>query len=826
MKEDKPALVVHGHFYQPPRENPWTEKIERQAGAQPYHDWNERIYEESYRPNAYARIADGAGRIESIVNTYEVLSFDFGPTLMSWLERNHPSMLTRLQEADRRSLRMRGGHGNAIAQAYGHAILPLCNPRDLRTQIRWGAADFRNRFRRDPESMWLPETAVNDDVVGALIEEGIRYIVLSPYQAHRVRRLGASEWTSVRPGEIDARVPYACFHRDGSGRSLVVFFYQGSIAHSIAFEGILHSSRALIDKCLQPQASAGQIVNVATDGETYGHHYRYGDRCIAHALTDEAARRGFWITNYGEYLEHHPPTFEVELQRGPHGEGTSWSCAHGVGRWRRDCGCHTGGQEGWTQAWRGPLRDALDFLRDHAARHFESTRGLYFKDPWEARDNYVSLVLDRTRSRREFLRHHAPRELPDRDRERALTFLELQRHALLMYTSCGWFYSDVSGLETQQILGYAARAISLLEELDLGSVRDPFLEILSAARSNILGMGNGADVYRRIEEVMPVSPARVAAHLSITGLIGADDAPAECAGYRCQKRVARRQQHGRLILSTGRLTLESIATGRTFDFAALSLHLGEMDFYAGIKGYPGDEPFAASTHRLWSRFTASSLPGLLRVAQEEFGDHEFGLEHVLLDTRQKIISSVFGSVIERLSQEYGRLYEDNQRTLEVLRGSCVELPAELRAVAEFSLGRQFEEEIRRQSGRTDPAAYQRAVDLAQEAARRGYRIDRSFAERLFDEMITETVRGAVTERSSRLVQSALSLHHLSRSLLLSPPLNRAQETLFFALQDQSFVSEPLRALGAALGLSARILNDASPKEPVAESSSLLRTTPP
>ena len=825
VKEDKPALVVHGHFYQPPRENPWTEKIDRQSSAHPYHDWNERIYSESYRPNAYARICDGAGRIEAIVNSYEHLSFNFGPTLMSWIDRHHPTLQTRLQEADRRSLRSRGGHGNAIAQAYGHAILPLCNARDLKTQIRWGIADFRHRFRRDPESMWVPETAVNDATIAALIDEGLRYVVLSPYQANRIRPLGASDWTSLRPGEIDTRVPYACAHPDRSGRSIVVFFYQGGIAHSIAFEGLLHSSRALVDRCAQIQAGPGQIVNVATDGETYGHHFRYGERCIAHALTEEAARRGFWITNYGEYLEHHPPAHEVELQKGPRGEGTSWSCAHGVGRWYRNCGCHTGGQENWNQNWRGPLREALDYLRDETARAFEATRGDYFKDPWEARDAYVSLVLDRTRSRREFLRHHAPRDLPDRDRERALTFLELQRNALLMYTSCGWFFSDVSGLETQQILGYAARVISLAEDLELGLSRTRFLEMLAGAKSNLPEMGTGADVYRRLAEIAPVSPQRVAAHLTITGLVHADEAPSECAGFRCQKRGARRQQHGRLTMSTARLTLESIATGRTLDFAALSLHLGEMDFYAGIKSYPGDDSFTSSTHRLWSRFDSSSLPGILRIAQEEFGVQEFGLEHVLLDVRQKIISSVFGSLIQRLSEEYGRLYEDNHRTLEVLRVSGYELPAELRAVAEFSLGRQFDEEIRRQSGRTDPAAYQKAVDLAHEAARRGYHIDRSYAEKLFDEMITETVRGAVSDLSPRLVQSALSLHQLSRNLLLSPPLERAQETLFYSLQDLSIVSEPMRSLGVALGLSPRILNEATRKDPASDRSPVLRATP-
>jgi len=825
VKEDKPALVIHGHFYQPPRENPWTEKVDRQPSAHPHHDWNERVYHESYRPNAYARITDSEGRIDSIINNYDHLSFDFGPTLMSWLERAHPGMLARVQEADRRSLLARGGHGNAVAQAYGHAILPLCNPRDLRTQIRWGLADFRYRFRRHPESMWLPETAVNEDVIDALIDEGLRYIVLSPNQALRTRKLDATDWINVETGTVDSRLPYACFHRDRSGRFIVVFFYQGSIAHSIAFEGILHSSRALIDRCNDLQARPGQIVNIATDGETYGHHFPFGERCIAHALTDEARRRGFWVTNYGEYLEHHPVTHAVELLKGPNGEGTSWSCIHGVGRWTRDCGCHTGGQPAWTQAWRGPLREALDFLRDHASTIFESTRGHYFTDPWEARDAYISLILDRSRSRRDFLRQHAPRELSDRDRERAHMFLELQRNALLMYTSCGWFFSDLSGIETQQILGYAARVLSLMEELELGSVRKTFLEILSRARSNRPEHGTGADLFRRLEDVIPVSPQRVAAHLSITALLPAEETPSECAGYRCQRRDSRRQQQGRMTLSTGRLILESLATGATLDFATLSLHLGEMDFYAGIKPYPGDSSFAASVERLWSRFSSCSLPSILRIAQEEFGVHEFGLEHVLVDVRQKIINSVFGSVIRKLSVEYGRLYEDNQRTLEILRASGFELPPELRAVAEFSLGRRFDEEIRLQSGRSDAASYQKAIDLAQEAARRGCRIDRSTAERLFEERITDAVRRAIADPSPQNAQRALTLHQVSQSLLLTPPLNRAQETLFTALQDLTLVSEPLRALATALGLSPALRNTPGPKDPAPADSLLSRTSP-
>ncbi|MGH7341466.1 MAG: DUF3536 domain-containing protein, partial [Candidatus Rokuibacteriota bacterium] len=487
MKPGPLWMILHGHFYQPPRENPWTEKIDRQPGAHPFHDWNERVYRECYRPNAHARITDGAGRIERIVNNYALMSFDFGPTLLSWLEREHPRTYARILDADRQSLRAHGGHDNAIAQAYSHAILPLCNARDRRTQVRWGIADFVHRFQRKPEGMWLPETACNDETLGVLIEEGVRFTILSPYQARRIRPLGtaSAEWTSVSGGEIDPRRAYRYAHRDGSGRSIALFFYDGPIAHSVAFEGILFSSRALVDRFVGAGMGEDRVVHIATDGETYGHHFRFGERCLAHTLSVEAPARGFTATNYAEFLDRCPPAFEVEIEPGPDGEGTAWSCAHGVGRWTRDCGCQTGGRDGWTQAWREPLRKALDHLRDQASRHFEATRGRTFEDPWAARDAYVELILDRGRSRQDFLHRFAARSLSRGELERALAFLEMQRHAMLMYTSCGWFFADVSGIETVQILMYAGRVLDLMDELGLEPDRKGFLDLLAQAPSNL-----------------------------------------------------------------------------------------------------------------------------------------------------------------------------------------------------------------------------------------------------------------------------------------------------------------------------------------------------
>jgi alpha-amylase/alpha-mannosidase (GH57 family) len=446
------ALIIHGHFYQPPRENPWTGVVDAEPGAAPFHDWNERIHAECYAPN--------------IVN-YPLISFNFGPTLLSWLETHHRDTYQKILSADKESAAARGGHGNAIAQAYGHAILPLCNERDRLTQVVWGLADFRYRFGREAEALWLPETAANDAVLALLIEQGLRYVILAPEQAK---------------GVIDTSKPYLFRHPDGSNRSLAVFFYNGPLARAIAFERALASSQGLVEKFVSA-ALRGDLVNVATDGETYGHHFKFGDLCLTHALTVEAREAGFWITNYAEYLDQHPAETEVEIDEGPDGEGSSWSCVHGVGRWSRDCGCHTGGEPDWNQAWRKPLREALNFLSDDAAQKFESVGSELLHDPWAARNDYIDVILDPEHARAEFLQ------------PRILDLLEMQRSAVLMFTSCGWFFSDLAGIETVQVLRYAARVIDLMNKLGLDPPTKEFLEILAAAKSNRPEKGNGSDLF-------------------------------------------------------------------------------------------------------------------------------------------------------------------------------------------------------------------------------------------------------------------------------------------------------------------------------------------
>ena len=501
------ALIIHGHFYQPPRENPWTGVIDRQPGAAPYHDWNERIQAECYGPNAHAHIAGPAGESVRTINNYENISFNFGPTLLSWLELAHPETYRKILEADRLSAVKRNGHGNAIAQAYGHAILPLCNDRDRETQVLWGLEDFRYRFGREPESLWLPETACNDQTLDLLIDVGLRFVILAPNQADSFR-LPGGDWQSAASGDIDTSRAYRYLHQDGSGRSIAIFFYDGPTARAIAFEKALTSSRSLVELFVRASRQ-GALVNVATDGETYGHHFKFGDLCLAHVSQIEAPAAGLRLTNYGEFLDRHPASAEVRIAAGENGAGTSWSCVHGVARWDRDCGCHTGGEIGWNQKWRSPLREALNFLRDAAAGDFAAAAADLFIDPWQARNESIELVLDPQRSREAFLIRHARQPLSRKDQWRALMHLELQRNSILMFASCGWFFSEISGIETIQVLSYAARLIDLSTQLGLTPPRREFLELLSEAKSNRAEMGTGADIYLRYAETQSPDSLRV-----------------------------------------------------------------------------------------------------------------------------------------------------------------------------------------------------------------------------------------------------------------------------------------------------------------------------
>jgi hypothetical protein len=481
------AVVVHGHYYQPPRENPWLEVVEAEPNAAPYHDWNVRIERESYRAVTAARLPGPGGRIARIENALEWTSFDFGPTLLDWMEREAPATFARILAADGASLG-RLGHGNALAHPYHHVILPLSSRRDKTTEVRWGIADFRRRFGRAPAGLWLPETAVDDETLDVLAEQGIAFTVLAPHQVQGAPAHGL-------PGR----------YRTGGGREIAVFVYDGALSHDVAFGSALEDGVAWAGRLLAAGAADPAVVAVATDGETYGHHHRFGEMALARMLEEVRRRGAATLTNFAAVLEAHPPTERVALVA-----PSSWSCVHGVERWRADCGCRTAPERGWHQRWRAPLRDAVELLAGELHAVYEREAGALFADPWAARDAYGEHLGPRGEPDPGLLASLAPRPLTEEEGVRARELLELEHNALRSFTSCAWFFDDLGGLEPLQVLRYAARAIEL-SGAEAPRLEAGLLRRLAGAESNDPEVGTGRRIY--VESARPSVPpvVRVAA---------------------------------------------------------------------------------------------------------------------------------------------------------------------------------------------------------------------------------------------------------------------------------------------------------------------------
>jgi len=491
-------ICIHGHFYQPPRENPWTGKIEKQISAAPFHDWNERIFQECYKPNTEAVIINETGKVLRRVNNFENINFNFGPTLIRWIKEKHPNTFSKIIEADRKSVTVHNGHGNAIAQVYNHIIMPLATQKDRITQIKWGIKDFYHHFGRMPEGMWLAETACNDATLEALIDEKITFTILDPSQALFVRKIGTAEWIDVSGGKIDPKMPYRYFSKK-SGGFIDIYFYDGPLSRNLAFDDIVYDSKMLmdrIDSVKNTDDNNSQLISIAVDGETFGHHKKFTERTIAFLLDEYAMNRGYKIVNFSEYLSYYKPEYEVLPDNGPRNEGTSWSCIHGVGRWKRNCGCITGGNPGWNQRWRRHLRDSLNILNAKLSVYFEIEGKKYFRNAWDARNDYIDIILDGSNSAvNNFFRKHSSGNLGKNNEETALKLLEMQKFSQLMFTSCGWFFSDISGIESRIVLEYAKRAVEIAEKLSGLDFTTELLEVLEKAKSNISEIGNGKMIY-------------------------------------------------------------------------------------------------------------------------------------------------------------------------------------------------------------------------------------------------------------------------------------------------------------------------------------------
>lgn len=797
MSTTRKFICIHGHFYQPPRENAWLETIESQPSAAPFHDWNERINFECYAPNAAARILNDQQRISGISNNYERISFNFGPTLLSWLAEKDPTTYRAIQEADKQSQKRFGGHGSALAQVYNHLIMPLANARDRHTQVRWGVEDFKHRFGRQPEGMWLAESAVDTPTLEALVDHGVTYTVLAPRQAKSVRFNNEEHWHNVNENNLDTRRPYRC-HLP-SGRHIDLFFYNGEVSRSVAFEGLLNDGKLLANKLMNVLDANDdlQLSHIATDGESYGHHHRKGEMALAACLDHIDQNPHFTLTNYGQYLELFPPEWECEIH-----ENSSWSCVHGVERWRSNCGCHTGGEAGWTQNWRAPLRDALDMVRDRLIPVFEQLGKDVFKDPWQARDQYIQLLLDRSSDNVvAFVKANAKQAINEEATTLMLRLLEMQRHAMLMYTSCGWFFNEVSGIETLQILQYAQRALHLAKVLTGEDHHPEFIRMLENTPSNV--HDNAAVAYR--ENIMPakVGLLRVGMHYAASSLFEEEPEKLDLFTYQAQSHDFVRLRAGSHRLAIGRTSIQSRLTRSHSSFAFACLYLGQQSVIGVITDKPLALDYTTIVERLGKRFRDGDPAYLIKGIQDYFGEETFSLWHLFRDEKKKILLMITQRSLDIASANFSDTYYDNYQLMSSMQANHLALPVPYLAAISFTLRRRtlsvLEEspiDLRRLSRIvTDYEHWQHQWEsiTAKE-------LEKAAEERVFKELLV-----GLAEPSK--LSEALKLLRLLKRIDLTPDFWQSQNSLLSVMQKQpetlllGLEKEELIALGDELNVS-------------------------
>jgi len=771
----KRYICIHGHFYQPPRENPWLEAIELQDSAYPYHDWNERITAECYAANSVSRALDGENRIIELVNNYSKISFNFGPTLLYWLEAKAPSVYAAILEADRESQKNFSGHGSALAQVYNHMILPLANARDRYSQILWGIRDFERRFKRAPAGMWLPETAIDLQSLEILAELGIRFTILAPHQASRIRRLGGRAWRDVSGGRIDPTQAYE--QRLPSGRRIALFFYDGPISRAVAFEGLLSRGEDFANRLLgafTDDRDWPQLVHIATDGESYGHHHRFGDMALAYALNYIESNQLAQLTNYGEYLERHPPTHQVEII-----EKTSWSCFHGIDRWWSNCGCNSGGHPGWNQAWRTPLRDALDGLRDSLALPFEDRGRELLKDPWAARNDYLSVINDRsTENAERFFDRHALRPLTDADKTTVLKLLELQRHAMLMYTSCGWFFDELSGIETVQVIQFAACAVQLAQELFGDSLESQFVERLALAKSNLPEHGDGRRVYERFVRPAMVDWERVGAHYAISSLFESYPEQMKIYCFMAEREDYQVLEAGMAKMAVGRVKLISEITRESSALGFGVIHMGDHNVNGGVQKYLSAESYQALIHEAAEPLTRADFAEVIRLMDRRFGESHYSVRSLFRDEQRKTLDLILSATLEEAETLYRQIYEHRAPMMRFLTALHIPLPKAFQSAAEIVLNGYLRRALEQEEIDTE-----RINGLLETAKVEGISLDNAtleFAFRKNIERMAERFAAEPTEAHLRLLDTAAGL---LRSLPFTVDLWKVQNVYYGMLKN-------------------------------------------
>jgi alpha-amylase/alpha-mannosidase (GH57 family) len=675
-------ICIHGHFYQPPRENAWLEVVEAQESAAPFHDWNERINFECYATNAVARILDADNKIVNILNNYSRMSFNFGATLLSWMQEADPDTYKLIQDADKASCKKYRGHSSALAQAHSHLILPLANYNDKVTQIYWGLKDYEHRFGHPAEGIWLAETAINTESLEVMAMFGLTYTVLAPRQAKAFRKIGTENWINTENDNIETRRPYIC--KLPSGKTMNLFFYNGNVSQGVAFEGLLNSGKAFAQRLLNAfdGGNEPQLVHIATDGESYGHHHRLGEMALADCLNYIDEKSFAKLTNYGEYLEMYPPQYEVQIH-----ENSSWSCVHGVERWRSDCGCNTGSGHGkWHQQWRGPLRFALNWLRDQLIPIFEENASKYVTDPWAVRNEYITVLVNRSEENLDkFLNKNAKRLLTKKEKVHLFRLLEMQRNAILMFTSCGWFFDEISGLETTQILQYACRAIHYAEQVADINLEEEFIFRLSQAPSNLPNFENGGGVYEKNVKTAHVDLTRVGMHYAATSLFEKYPERLEFFNYVATSEFFDRIEAGNQILAIGRTTVRSKITHSEKHFSFAVLYLGQLNIIGNISLNMDRAAFDEMYERTTKAFKGVNLADVIGCLQEYFGPEKFTIWQLFKEEKQKIINSITEKKLRSVETSFRTIYKDNYQLMSGLLLANVTIPDAYKNAVQYVL---------------------------------------------------------------------------------------------------------------------------------------------
>jgi alpha-amylase/alpha-mannosidase (GH57 family) len=677
----KKYICLHGHFYQPPRENPWLNFVEIQDSAYPYHDWNHRINAECYARNGASRILDEQGRIQHIINNYSMMSFNMGPTLLAWMESEAPETYKDILQADKDSRERFSGHGSALAQAYNHMIMPLANPRDQETQVIWGIEDFKSRFGRFPEGMWCGETAINTDTLEVMAKHGIKFTILSPYQAKRTRKIGEKKWMDATDAKVDPRKAYVC--NLPSGNSIYLFFYDGPASQGVAFEGLLENGGKFANRLMDifSDEDEVQLANIATDGESYGHHHRYGEMALSYCLDWLDKRDDVELTVYGEFLEKFPVEYEAEII-----ENSSWSCYHGVERWRSNCGCNTGGNQGWHQKWREPLRGAFDWVREKLIPLYEREMQGFSDDPWRVRNRYIQVVLDRSKENiQKFLRNNIEKELTEDDTVKILRLLEMQYNSMLMYTSCGWFFDEVTGIESMQDIFYATRALQLAEKATGENYEGEFEALLEKAPSNDKKFGTAAEAFRQVVKPMKVDMLRVGAHYAVASLF--KDFPEEYDLYNFVAKTQSRKYYeaGKYKLLVGRTIFQSDYTFTKVDIAYAVLHLGEHQLYGGVREYLGKDAYQKLSEEIVESFHKSDIYEIFNIMDKNFGSHKYSFWHLFRDEQRAIMELVLDSTLKNTEGMIAQMYEDNYHLLQVFKEINMKVPKHLKTTIDMAI---------------------------------------------------------------------------------------------------------------------------------------------